>query len=199
MVETDDTRFKNTGVHVVYDAGGPTDNSSPGGSPCYGATAAGVNPCGNSVIASYLANTYEKIPLPADLRIPGAVYCGIGTGADCYGKSIAGGSAASDPVTCSDDAVNGGVTCTGGLSTGRIDPPLWWGTYGWQGYSGQANFIEWGKKPFVPGETGGIRGHVVYASTRPYDNPALLLQNQWEPLVPHVTVNLYKKRWRPMA
>ncbi len=194
VVETDDSRFKTTGVHIVYDAGGPVDNSSPGGSPCYGAAAgSGLNPCGNSDIGTGLANTYEKVPLPADLRIPGAVYCGIGTGADCYGKTIASGSSGSDPVSCSDDATNGGVTCSGGFSTGRIDPPLWWGSYGWQGYSGQGNFIEWGKKPFAPNETGGIRGHVVYASTRPYDNPALLLQNQWEPLVPHVIINLYQQ------
>ncbi len=205
VIETDDTRFKNTGVHIVYDAGGPVDNSSPGSVPCVSAVySSGVNPCGNSVIGSGLANTYEKIPLPTDLRIPGAVYC---ASADCFGKSeaaqqmyLSGASVAStllsDPLPANsytNDPANGGVIFTTGFSTGRIDPPLWWGTYGWQGYSGQANFIEWGKKPFVPGETGGIRGHVVYASTRPYDNPALLLQNQWEPLVPHVTVNLYKQ------
>ncbi len=34
---------------------------------------------------------------------------------------------------------------------------------------------------------------MVYASTRPFDDPALLLQLSWEPLVPHVTVNLYKE------
>jgi hypothetical protein len=199
VIETDDTRFKNSGVHIVYDAGGPVDNSSPGNTPCYKATGS-LNPCGNSVIGDHLANTFEKFPLPPDLRIPGAVYC---ASADCYGKSEAaeqlaiqaGGIKAttSDGFTAyADDTTNGGVTFSGGFSTGRIDPPLWWGTYGWQGYSGQANFIEWGKKPFVPGETGGIRGHVVYASTRPFDNPTLLVQNIWEPLVPHVTVNLYK-------
>ena len=34
---------------------------------------------------------------------------------------------------------------------------------------------------------------MVYASTRPFDDPTLLLQLSWEPLVPHVTVNLYKE------
>ena len=36
------------------------------------------------------------------------------------------------------------------------------------------------------GENGGINGHVIYASTRPFDDPALLLQLSWEPGVPHV-------------
>ena len=64
---------------------------------------------------------------------------------------------------------------------------------GWQGYSGQNNFIEFGKTPYIAGETGGIHGHVVYASTRPFDDPMMLVQTQWEPLVPHVTINLYKE------
>src|SRR5438309_7200675 len=29
VIETDSTRYKNTGTHVVYDAGGPADASSP--------------------------------------------------------------------------------------------------------------------------------------------------------------------------
>ena len=36
-------------------------------------------------------------------------------------------------------------------------------------------------KPFAPGENGGIKGHVVYTSTRPFDDPQLLLQLSWEP------------------
>ena len=78
------------------------------------------------------------------------------------------------------------------MSTGRIDP-AWVNSYGWQGYSGQNNFLEFGKRPFADGENGGIHGHVVYASTRPFDDPQLLLQLSWEPLVPHVTLNLYKE------
>ena len=212
VVETDDSRYKNTGVHIVYDAGGPADGSTPGGTKCDQNTANGANPCANSTIANGLANTWEKTPLPQDLWIPGAVYCAL---ADCYGKSVAAGILGTAGTTGSDPApaftynsqtanvaaigqtytnYGGGINYSSGdgMSTGRIDPPTWWGTYGWQGYSGQGNFIEWGKKPYVPGETGGIRGHVVYASTRPFDNPALLVQNQWEPLVPHVTINLYQ-------
>jgi uncharacterized repeat protein (TIGR01451 family) len=191
-IETDSTRYKTTGVHVVYDAGGPVDGSSPLDStgtatPCAGSA---VNPCGSSNIAQNYANTYEANPLPLDLRLPGAVYC---AGADCIGKSIANGPGSSDSVTCTPNAVTGiGVNCTP-FSSGRIDPPYWWGSYGWQGFSGQNSFLEFGKMPYAEGETGGIRGHVVYASTRPFDDPQLLLQLSWEPLVPHVRINLYQE------
>ena len=77
-------------------------------------------------------------------------------------------------------------------STGRIDP-AWVNSYGWQGFSGQNSFLEFGKKPFAPGENGGIHGHVVYASTRPFDDPTLLLQLSWEPMIPHVRINLYQE------
>ena len=42
-------------------------------------------------------------------------------------------------------------------------------------------------------ENGGIAGHVIYASTRPFDDPSLSLQLQWEPGVPRVTINLYSE------
>jgi len=161
VVETDATRYKNTGTHVVYDAGGPADGTTGGA---------------NSNIAQFMANTTEAIPLPSNLRVPGAVYCAT---ADCTGSSIATG-----PIA-------GGSSGPGG-STGRIDPP-WVLTEGWQGFSGQNNFLEFGKKPYAVGENGGIRGHVVYASTRPFDDPTLLLQLSWEPLVPNVTINLYQE------
>ena len=38
---------------------------------------------------------------------------------------------------------------------------------------------------------------MVYASTRPFDDPALLLQLSWEPLVPNVTINLYQEGTAP--
>ena len=169
VIESDSTRYKNTGVHVIYDAGGPADGSAS----CNPA----VSPCGASQTAAGFANTYEKYPLPADLSVPGAVYCATGN-ADCVGESIANGPKASSTST---------------YSTGRIDPPFWFGSYGWQGYIGQGNFLEWGKKPFAANETGPIHGHVVYASTRPFDDPQLLLQLSWEPLVAHVHVNLYQE------
>ena len=173
VVETDTTRYKSTGTHVVYDAGGPADGSKSCGQSGYPA-------CGTSNIGKLFANTAEKNPLPTNLRVPGSVYCG---NADCAGSSIASG-----PIV-------GGSSGTGG-STGRIDAP-WVDTYGWQGFSGQNSFLEFGKKPYMTGENGGIHGHVVYASTRPFDDPQLLLQLSWEPLVPHVTINLYQEGTAP--
>ena len=167
VIETDATRYKNTGTHVVYDAGGPADGT------CTSSTA----PCGHSIIAQNLANTYEDpaVALPTALRVPGAVYCGA-TDADCLVNNLFTNPTGGGP----------------GGSTGRVDPP-WATSYGWQGFAGQNSFLEFGKKPFVPGETGGIYGLVVYYSTRPFDDPALDLQLSWTPLVPHVTVNLYQE------
>jgi len=172
VVEADTTRYKTTGIHTVYDAGGPAD-----GSPACGQ--AGYPPCGNSTIGKFMANTAEQISLPSNLRVPGAVYC---ANADCTGFSIANGPGSSAQPTSG----------TNYLSTGRIDPP-WVAAEGWQGFIGQNNFVEFGKTPYVPGENGGIHGHVIYASTRPFDDPQMLVQTQWEPLVPNVTINLYKE------
>ncbi len=172
VVETDTTRYKSTGVHVVYDAGGPTDGT------CTSSTA----PCGASQIGNFMANTAEQVSVPAPLRVPGAKYC---ANADC-------------PVG------DGGFTAPAGppyfvpgASTGRIDPPFWFGTYGWQGFSGQNSFLEFGKKPFVAGETGTIHGEVIYASTRPFDDPSLLIHTSWTPDVPNVTINLYQEGTAP--
>jgi hypothetical protein len=189
VIETDATRFKNTGTHVVYDAGGPAD-----GTPCGAATTPPMAPCGNSTIGRFKANTAEEVSVPTNLRIPGAVYC---ANADCLGKSIANGPGSSDPPSaCTTSPATGVTTCTTTLSTGRIDPP-WVLTEGWQGFSGQNNFLEFGKKPFAVGENGGIRGHVVYSSTRPFDDPQFGTQNTWEPLVPGVTINLYQEQTAP--
>jgi hypothetical protein len=164
VIESDSTRYKNTGTHVVYDAGGPAD-----GTPCGGTT--GTAPCGSSTIAGNMANTAEQIPLPSNLHVPGAFYCANADCTDAPAPLAPGG--------------------TGG-STGRVDPP-WVLSEGWQGFSGQNSFVEFGKKPYAAGENGGIRGHVVYASTRPFDDPQLLLQLSWEPQVPGVTINLYQE------
>src|SRR4029077_8086145 len=131
-VEPDVTRYKNTGTHVVYDVGGPAD-----GSPSCGAT--GYPPCGNSVIGKFLPNTAEVVSVPTNLRVPGAVYCAT---ADCTGKSISGvgGSNTSDPPSSCNTSTTGVTTCSTTLSSGRIDPP-WVGVEGWQGFSGQNNFI----------------------------------------------------------
>jgi hypothetical protein len=163
VMETDSTRYKNTGTHVVNDAGGPVDHSPVCNQPGYPA-------CTNSTATyDHMARTHEDFPLPANLRVPGARYC---ANPDCPTGDTAGGS------------------------TGRVDPP-WVTSYGWQSFAGQNQYLEFGKVPFAPGENGGIRGHVVYASTRPFDDPALLLQLTWEPMVPHVTINLYQEGTAP--
>ncbi len=157
VVETDSTRYKNTGIHVVYDAGGPADGT-PGG--------------GTSDIGQFMANTTEGVPLPANLHVPGALYC---DNADCTGAKSA-------------TAVYN--------TTARIDPP-WVTSEGWQGFSGQNSFLEFGKKPYAVGETGGIHGEVIYASTRPFDDPSLLIHTSWTPDVPGVTINLYQEGTAP--
>jgi hypothetical protein len=158
VVDTDSARYKQTGVHVVYDAGGAVDGT-PGG--------------GTSTVAAALANTIESptAHVPASQRIPGARYC---ANADCTG-------------TGSFNPASGNPG-----STGRVDPG-WVPAEAWQGLLGQASFINFALSPFAPGENGGIKGHVVYTSTRPFDDPALLFHLQWEPLVPNVTVNLYRE------
>ena len=182
VVEADTTRYKTTGIHTVYDMGGPADGSASCG-------VTGYPPCGNSVIGKFMANTAETVSLPANLRVPGAVYC---ANADCTGYSITNGPGSSAAPSSCTTSSTGAITCSNVLSTGRIDPP-WVAAEGWQAFIGQNNFIEFGKTPYVAGENGGIHGHVVYASTRPFDDPQMLVQTQWEPLVPNVTMNLYQE------
>jgi hypothetical protein len=167
VLESDNSRFKNTGVHTVYDAGGMID---------------GPAPSGNGRTGKYqgLLGSVETpaLAVPSALRVPGAYYCSNG---DCSERSgVAGFPPAGGP----------------GGSTGRIDP----GSVvmeGVQGFISQTEIIEWGKLPYLVNENGGIRGHVVYSSTRPFDDPQLLFQNLWEPLVPGVTINLYQETPAP--
>ncbi|MBA0084587.1 MAG: hypothetical protein HRJ53_06310, partial [Acidobacteria bacterium Pan2503] len=193
VVQADDsstaTRYKTTGIHTVYDAGGPAD-----GSPSCGSTN-GARPCGTSTAYNFLANTYEAVPLPADLSVPGAVYC---SAADCTTEGTAN--------------INGaqfGSASHQANSTGRIDPP-WVGSEAWSGLTSQGNWIEIGKAPYCAGtgtapgqcgatapataaENGGIHGIVDYASTRPFDSAQQMIQQPWESYVPNVTINLYQE------
>ncbi|MDR3370155.1 choice-of-anchor D domain-containing protein [Rhodoferax sp.] len=84
-----------------------------------------------------------------------------------------------------------GAVYSAGL-TSRIDPGTTL-TEGTQGFINQTASIDWGKRPYVPGETGGITGLVYYASTRGFDDPSLEVQFSWEPAVPRVAVNLYQE------
>jgi hypothetical protein len=195
VVEADSGRYKTTGIHTVYDAGGPADHSPSCGT--------GARACGSSTAYNFLANTYEAVPLPADLSVPGAVYCAA---ADCTTEatSFAAGTA---------------IPSSSGASTGRIDPP-WVIGEAWSGLTSQSNWIDFGKAPYascppacatVPNsvvnssaggstasttqvaENGGIIGDVVYASTRPFDDASQMIVQPWEPHIPHVTLNLYQE------
>ena len=189
VVEADSTRYKRTGIHTVYDAGGPADGSTSCGN---GTTA---RQCGTSTAYKSLSNTYESVPLPADLSVPGAVYCAK---ADCSAE--AAGFAAGTQKPSSSTA-----------STGRIDPP-WVASEGWAGLTGLSNWMDFGFAPYAScppacvvtgtgtsattttwGENGGIHGQVTYASTRPFDDADQMILQPWEPLVPGVTINLYQE------
>jgi hypothetical protein len=218
VVTADSGRYKTTGIHTVYDAGGPADGSSYCGNTVGGTGRS----CGNGATSdpatwpyAFLANTYEAVPLPSDLSVPGAVYCAK---ADCVAE--APGFAAGTAVPSSSTA-----------STGRIDPP-WVGSEGWSGETSQGNWIEFGKAPFagcdpslppgtagnfcvsVPnpqynpnaatgggttsamisvGENGGIHGMVKYAATRPFDDASQMIEQPWAPNVARVTINLYQE------
>jgi hypothetical protein len=197
VVTADSGRYKTTGIHTVYDAGGPADGST------YCGPGNGARACGTSTAYNFLANTYEAVPLPADLSVPGAAYCAK---ADC--TSEAASFAAGTAIPSSSTA-----------STGRIDPP-WVAAEGWSGETSQGNWIEFGKAPFascppacvaVPnqlsnptaggttasttqvGENGGIHGLVKYAATRPFDDASQMIEQPWAPNVPRVTLNLYQE------
>ena len=150
VVETDTTRYKNTGIHMVYDAGGPADGSAPADKP-----------------ATRLRNLRHRQVHGQHRRSRFLCRrtCAYRARSIAQLRTAPGASIATGPVA-------GGSSGPGG-STGRIDPP-WVLTEGWQGFSGQNNFLEFGKKPYAAGENGGIHGHVVYASTRPFDDPQLL-------------------------
>jgi hypothetical protein len=124
VIESDNTRFKGTGVNITVDAGGPADTTGP---------YAGV-------LNSHDLNT--------------------------------------------------------GASTNRIDSGST-RSEGIQGTSSETLILDWGKRPYHPGENGGITGTVVYSSTRPFDDPTQLFQNLWEPLVSNVPINLYQEVTAP--
>ncbi|MBA0087050.1 MAG: hypothetical protein HRJ53_18865, partial [Acidobacteria bacterium Pan2503] len=193
VVEADTTRYKTTGIHTVYDAGGPADGT------CVPSGTNPTRPCGTSTAYLNLANTYEAVPLPSDLSVPGAVYCAA---ADCASEANAYfQNATAHPST--------GVASSS--STGRIDPP-WVAQEGWSGLTSQGNWIEFGKAPYAScppacvvtgtttttfGENGGIHGRVAYAATRPFDDATQMIQQPWQPSIPNVTVNLYQEGFAP--
>lgn len=64
-------------------------------------------------------------------------------------------------------------------------------TEAFQGFAGETNVFEWGKKLYSGTENGGISGIVFYSATRAENDPQYGVGDPWEPGVPDVTVNLY--------
>jgi len=120
----------------------------------------------------FLANTDVRIPLPVDLRVPAR---------STVTRRIAW------------------HRCRRGKSTGTVFPPQAWGTtQGWQGLlvrTASSNSVSsHSSRQHLPRrqKNGGISGMVVYASTRPFDDPSLSLQLSWS-RVSGVKINLYSK------
>ncbi len=59
------------------------------------------------------------------------------------------------------------------------------------GFLGQTNSYQWGRKPYVGIENGGISGIVFYSSTRAENDPRYGVGDPWEPGVARVQVALY--------
>ncbi len=66
---------------------------------------------------------------------------------------------------------------------------------GFQGFLGQTNVIYFGKANYDTsiGENGGVSGVVSYDVTRAENNPVDNLAEEWQPGVPRVQMNLYRK------
>ena len=92
---------------------------------------------------------------------------------------------------CGTDPLTQPETCSfdNGLSRTDTGPVL---TQAFQGFLGQKNVIEWGKKAWGPGENGGISGVAVYSITRAEDDPAFAAAEEWEPGIPRLQVALFE-------
>ena len=138
---------------MVYDAGGPADGSH--------VRRHHWTPCGSSTIAQFLANT---------ARADSAAHQPAGAGRGLLRQR--------GLHRLRRSRTRAAAPAARAVSTGRIDPPLGSerrlaGLLGTELASSNS-----ARSPYAAGENGGIHGHVVYASTRPFDDPQLLLQTQ---------------------
>lgn len=99
VLETDTTRYKGTGVHVVYDSGGKPDTT---------ATAV-TDLLGNSIPQDFsgVLNSKETVPLPANLQYPGSVY-------------TAGTTQRIDPGSVTTEGVQGYINQTAVVEWGKV-------------------------------------------------------------------------------
>ncbi len=115
---------------MVYDAGGPDRRHRA-------AAEATVGRAATRTLANSWPTPHEAIPVPANLRVPGASllrHCGL------HRHSITDGPTAARPAG----------------STGRIDPP-WVLTEGWQGFSGQNRSSNSARRLTRPARTAASR------------------------------------------
>ena len=59
-------------------------------------------------------------------------------------------------------------------------------------YGGNTNTIDWARSNYTPGEGGSVYGVVSYDTTRAEDDPRMGFQENWQPGIPGVTINLYQ-------
>jgi FtsP/CotA-like multicopper oxidase with cupredoxin domain len=86
--------------------------------------------------------------------------------------------------------LNPQVQADGALFRSETGPVL---LEGFQSQPGNTSLFDWGKKPYAPGENGGIAGIVFYSSTRGENDPRLTVGDPWEPGIPGVKVRLYRE------
>jgi hypothetical protein len=89
------------------------------------------------------------------------------------------------------DPADGGTHCAGGTCQTRTEtgPIL---LEGFNGFAGNTNIFEWGKKAYGPGENGGITGIVFNQVTRAENDPRFATAETWETGIPRAQVNLYQ-------
>ncbi|BCV25162.1 SdrD B-like domain-containing protein [Gelria sp. Kuro-4] len=59
-------------------------------------------------------------------------------------------------------------------------------------WAAKTNRIDWGKRPYMAAENGGISGMVYYATMRNETDPRYAIAEDYEPGIPAVTLNLYR-------
>ena len=67
-------------------------------------------------------------------------------------------------------------------------------TQAMQLYADMTARLDWGKQAWGPGENGGIKGKINYATTRTGEDPQFDVEDGWEPGIPRVKVQLWRAK-----